>query len=284
MTDYLRPDSLEDALRARDEHPDWLLLAGGTDVMVGFAEKPAPSGVIDVFGLPGLCGVSREPDGTIRIGAATTYADILRSPIVQSDLPALAACVREIGAVQIQARGTLGGNVGTSSPVGDTLPVLLALDARLELASARARREMAYPDFLVGYRKTALAPTEIVAAVRFPVVPGRVQHWRKVGTRKAQAISKVMFAGSASLSPEGKILSPRIALGAVADRPIRVLAAESLLEGQSPSEPLAERARDAVISAIHPITDVRSTAEYRSTVAGNLVRRFVLGLGDAPKA
>ena len=93
-----------------------------------------------------------------------------------------------------------------------------------------------------------------------------------------------MFAGSASLSPEGKILSPRIALGAVADRPIRVLAAESLLEGQSPSEPLAERARDAVISAIHPITDVRSTAEYRSTVAGNLVRRFVLGLGDAPKA
>lgn len=280
MTDYHRPRSVEDALAARAAHPDWLLLAGGTDVMVGFSEKPAPAGVIDLFGLEGLSGVTREP-GVVRIAAATPYADILRDSIVAEELPALAACVREIGAVQIQARGTIGGNVGTSSPVGDTLPVLLALDAQLELASVRGRRILDYPDFLTGYRKTALAPDEIVVAIRFPVVPGRIQHWRKVGTRKAQAISKLMLAASASLSLEGKITSSRIALGAVADRPIRVPSAERVLDGQSPSTESADAARDAVIAHIRPISDVRSTADYRSVVAGNLVRRFVLDLGHA---
>lgn len=280
MTEWLRPSSLAEALEARAAHPTWLLLAGGTDVMVGQAERPEPAGVIDLFGLPELTGIRYEEETvvTVRIGAATTYAALQASPIVRADYPLLAACAREVGALQIQARGTIGGNVGTSSPVGDTLPALLALDATLELASVRGVRRLPYEDFLVGYRKTALAPDELLTAIRLSMRPPH-QHWRKVGTRRAQSISKVMLAATASVeSATGTITSARVALGAVADRPIRVREAEQVLTGSTLRPELAERARDAVIAAIRPITDVRSTAEYRSAVAGNLVRRFVLDL------
>lgn len=281
MTGWIRPTSLTEALEARAAHSDWLLLAGGTDVMVGQAERAEPPGVIDLFGLPELTGVRYEDDETIvtvRIGAATTYAALQQSPIVLRDYPLLAECAREVGALQIQSRGTLGGNVGTSSPVGDSLPVLLALDAELELASVRGVRRLPYADFLVGYRKTALAPDELVSAIR---LRSRFSHhrWRKVGTRHAQAISKVMMAATANVDPSsGQIHSARIALGAVADRPIRVREAEQVLQGQRLEPALADLARAAVVTAIKPITDVRSTAAYRSYVAGNLVRSFVLGL------
>lgn len=277
---YLRPASLSEACAARAAHPDWVVVAGGTDWMVGQHHRPEPAGLLDVFGLPELTGI--EPRGdAVRIGAATTYAALLRSQLIAERLPLLARCAREVGAVQIQERGTLGGNVVTSSPVGDTLPVLLALDAELELGSARGARRLPYPQFLTGYRKTALGPDELLTAVWLPLpAPGTRQFWRKVGTRRAQAISKVMVAGVARLE-SGRIAHARLAMGAVADRPVRLPGVEALLLGQVPGPELAERVRAQVRAEIRPISDVRSTRDYRLTAAANLAARFVLELVSA---
>lgn len=278
-TAWLKPTSLEDALSARAQHPDYLLLSGGTDVMVGVLHRDPVPGVIDLFGLDGLVGI--EADATrVRIGAGTTYAALLRSDEIRMLLPALHECVREIGAVQIQERGTLGGNMATSSPVGDTLPVLLALDAVVELASSEGARRVPYAEFCTGYRTTVMKPDELIAAIEIPTPHADlVQYWRKVGTRKAQAISKVMLAGAARLE-DGTIVHARLGIGAVADRPIRLTQAEQVMEGQAPSAALAEQVSAAVRSAITPITDVRSTEEYRLEVACRLAARFVLRLAE----
>ncbi len=280
MTAYLRPASLEEALAARRDHPDYLLLAGGTDVMVGALHRPAPAGMIDLFALPELTGIEAQ-EGAVRIGAATPYAQLLRSDVIRALFPALRACVREVGAAQIQERGTLGGNIGTSSPVGDTLPVLLALDAELELASATGRRRVPYHAFCTGYRQVDLRPDEVIAAVELPrPAAGLRQFWRKVGTRKAQAISKVMVAAAARQEPDGAVAHVRVAMGAVADRPIRLPGVEALIAGQRPDAALAERVRAQVREEVTPISDVRSTAPYRLTAAANLAARFVLTLTE----
>jgi CO/xanthine dehydrogenase FAD-binding subunit len=277
VTAYLRPRSLDEALDARAAHRDWVVLAGGTDLLVGSAARSSPPGVLDVFGLAALGAIDADPDGGVRIGAGVTYAALLASPLVARELPALWACAREVGALQIQARGTVGGNLVTSSPVGDTLPVWLALDAEVELARSGARRILPYARFLTGYRTTALAPDEIVTAIRIPPrPPALVQGWRKVGTRRAQSISKVMLAAAATIA-DGRVADVRIALGAVADRPIRVPSAEAAARGLAPAA-AAAAARAALVEAITPIDDVRSTADYRCEVAGNLVARFLAGL------
>lgn len=277
MTEYIKPASLAEALAARAAHPDYELIAGCTDVMVTLPHRPAPVGWIDLFALPELCGIHVD-DHHLKIGAATTYAAILQDDGVRATLPSLWQCVREIGAAQIQARGTIGGNVATSSPVGDTLPVLLALDASVLVSSVRGTRTVPYDAFCTGYRKTALAADEIICAITIPLAAGqRVQFWRKVGTRQAQAISKVTVAASAALT-DGCVTTCRIAMGAVADRPIRLPNVEAILTGVAPTDDVAGRVAEAAMSAIRPIDDVRSTADYRRAVAANLVRRFVLAL------
>jgi xanthine dehydrogenase small subunit len=279
-SEYLRPAALDDALRARRQHADYMVLAGGTDLYVSAAHRPEPPGIIDLFGLPALVGVAEEPDGTVSIGAATTYAQLLRSELVKLELPALWAAAREVGALQIQARGTLGGNLATSSPVGDTLPVLLALDAVVELASESGTRRVPYSEFVTGYRVTALAKDELITAVRVPPrPPGARQYWRKMGTRRAQSISKVMLAGCAQVEG-GAIRHIRLGLGAVADRPVRARAAEAAVLGQPPGAQTAERARAALAGEIHPIDDVRSTAAYRLAAAQNVVARFIESLAE----
>lgn len=275
MTEYLRPSTLEEALRLRKAHPDFVVLAGGTDLLVASKNAARPPGVVDIFGLGDLVGVE-EDGGGARIGAATTYREIIASELVQQRLPALAAAAREVGALQIQARGTIGGNMGTSSPVGDTLPVLLALDARVVLASASGAREVAYSEFCTGYRTTQAKSDELIVAIRFPELPaGARQFWRKMGTRQAQSISKVMVAAAIGVE-DGTFTHVRLGLGAVADRPIRARAAEAAILGQSLTEQTAEAARAAVIGEIRPIDDVRSTASYRANAAGNVVRRFLM--------
>lgn len=275
MTGYLRPRTVAEAVAARAAHPDWLVLAGATDAMVNAPHRPAPAGILDLWGLAELIGV-RAGAGEIAIAAATPWQVIQRDEAVLRSIPILAAAAREIGALQIQVRGTIGGNVATSSPVGDSLPVLLALDAVVDVASVRGMRTIAYRDFCVGYRTTALAADELIAAVRIPVPGAGVRlHWRKVGTRRAQSISKVMAAAAIEVAG-GVVTSARLALGAVADRPVRVTAAEAAVIGQPVGPASADAAAAAVRSSITPIDDVRSTAAYRLEVAANLVRRFVL--------
>lgn len=272
MTAYLRPRDLDEAVAARAAHPDWMVLAGGTDLMVNANHRAAPAGILDLWRLAPICFV-RIADGAIAIGAGTTWLEVERHPEVRAHLAPLAAAAREIGALQIQARATLGGNVGTSSPVGDSLPVLLALDAELELASPRGRRRVAYRDWCTGYRTTGLAPDELIVAAHLPVPgPATRTAWRKVGTRRAQSISKVM--GAAAIRLDGDVvIDARIALGAIADRPVRVAAAEAAVRGLRLAD-AADAARAAVATAIQPLDDVRSTASYRREVAGNLVARF----------
>lgn len=278
MTAYVRPPDLPTALEARAAHPEYIVLAGGTDLMVGALDRPTPEGAIDLFGLPDLCEIE-ESDGGLRVGAAVPYSKLLHDPRVGDRYPILHNCVREIGAMQIQERGTIGGNVATSSPVGDTLPVLLALDATVEVASRSGTRQVPYRDFCTGYRQTALHPNELIIALTLPPLgPDASTYWRKVGTRRAQAISKVMVAGHARIT-DGKLADVRWALGAVADRPIRGTAVETLLEGTAPTAELAAEAARIMRTEISPIDDVRSTAYYRSTIAANLTARFVQELG-----
>lgn len=278
MTGYVRPASLAEAVAARAAHPDWIVLAGGTDLMVEAPQRPVPAGIIDLWAMPELTGVRRDGDA-IRIGAGTSWLEVMVDPLITIDAPVLAAAAREIGALQIQTRGTIGGNVVTSSPVGDSLPALLALDAELELASPRGARTVAYADFATGYRKTLLAADELVAAIRLPrPPPGTWQGWRKVGTRRAQSISKVMAAALIT-KVDGVITRARFGLGAVADRPIRALAAEEAAIGRPADRATAALVADAAVAAITPITDVRSTAGYRLGVVRGLVMRFVISAG-----
>lgn len=272
MTEYLRPRSIDEAIAARAAHPDWMVLAGGTDLMVNAPRRAEPAGIIDLWRVPGLGGIGRT-DGAIAIGAGTTYREIADHPEVAMALTPLALAAREVGALQIQARATIGGNIGTSSPVGDGLPPLLALDAELELGSPRGRRRVPYREFCTGYRTTALAADELIVAVHVPVpAAGTLLRWRKIGTRRAQSISKVMGAAAIELH-DGFVTAARVALGAVADRPIRIAAVEAAVVGQ-PLGRAGDAARAALAGAIEPITDVRSTADYRLDVAANLVSRF----------
>lgn len=280
MTEFLKPSSLQEALQARSAHGDYEVIAGGTDLMVGTKDRKAPAGMIDLFGLAELCGVDSRDDGSLCIGAAVTFETLLKSDSVRRDFSLLHAACREIGAAQIQSRGTIGGNIATSSPVGDSLPALLALGAELQIESLRGERRVPYHEFATGYRVVDLAEDELITAVHLPAQPeGAFQYWRKIGTRRAQSISKVAVAGVASLDARRHICSIQIGLGAVADRSIRATETEKTVLGRQANEETAQLARVALRGEINPIDDLRSTADYRMTVAENTVSRFITLLG-----
>jgi CO/xanthine dehydrogenase FAD-binding subunit len=209
--------------------------------------------LLDLWSLGELKGI-RRVDGSIEIGAGEPYTGIIGSAVVREHLPALVAAARTIGAAQIQNRGTLGGNLANASPAGDTLPVLLAFDAIV----VTDRRRIPIDRFFTGYRKTALEPDELIVAVSFPT-DGRIVRFRKVGTRAAQAISKVMLAVCHAPA--------RIAVGSVAEVPLRAPKAEAALAKGD-----IEAAVAAVGEDIRPLDDVRSTAVYRRTVTQNVLR------------
>ena len=256
-------------------------IAGGTDVMVRITGEigESPARMLDLWRLDELRGISSD-GGAISIGALTTYTEIRRSAPCREHLPALVEAAATIGAAQIQNRGTLGGNIANASPAGDTLPVLLALDAVFVVGGARGERTIPASEFWVAYRRTALAPDELILRIVIPVAGGREARFRKIGTRRAQAISKVVLAlawrddGSSS-----GWRNVRVALGSVADRPIRAHAAEAALESRTPSPEAADAAAEALAAEITPIDDVRSTADYRRTVAARVLHRLVRDAG-----
>jgi CO/xanthine dehydrogenase FAD-binding subunit len=269
-------------------------IAGGTDVMVritGEIGEP-PRRMVDLSRLGELRGISVDGDAVV-LGALTTYTDIRRSSVCREHLPALVEASATIGAAQIQNRGTIGGNAANASPAGDTLPVLLALDAAFVIGGPRGERSVAADAFWVAYRRTALAPDELILRVRIPLAGGRETRFRKIGTRRAQAISKVVLAlswregsaaggaGAASRrnGGNGEWRDVRLALGSVADRPIRARGTEDVLEGAAPTPETADAAAEALAGEIHPIDDVRSTADYRRVVAARSLHRMVRDAG-----
>jgi CO/xanthine dehydrogenase FAD-binding subunit len=278
MTVALRPQSLDEAVRHLQEDPALVPTAGCTDLMVRGPEAlHRMDRVIDLLGVPELRGI-REVDGGLEIGATTSFSEIRSSAAVRAAFPILAAAAALVGGWQIQNRATLGGNMANASPAGDSLPVLLALDAVVVAAGAGGSREIPYADFHTGYRKTALRPGEIVARVRLPYLPeGGFQAFRKVGTREAQSISKVVVALTGRIE-DGRIAEPRLAAGSVAATPVRLRAAEEALRGAAPGAAAADLAAHAAAREITPIDDVRSTADYRRFALERVVRRLMLTL------
>lgn len=260
----------------------WQPMAGGTDLMVRITGEigPRPERVLDLWRLDELRGIRLEQDPDwLSIGALTTYTELRRHPLIWDRLPALAEAAATIGAVQIQNRGTIGGNIVNASPAGDTLPVLLAADALIVLGSERGEREVAAADFWTGYRTTARLPDELVTRIRVPHAPTRTMRFRKVGTRRAQAISKVVLALAWHTDADGAWRDVRLALGSVAATPIRARLTEALLEGTHPDPATTARATTYVEAEIQPIDDVRSTADYRRIVTGRILGRMLRDAG-----
>jgi len=252
------------------------LLAGGTDLMVQLHDRVgvAPA-YLNIWGLNELRGIADAGDH-VRIGALTTYRQIIKSPLVKQFCPILIEASKTVGGAQIQNRGTIGGNIVNASPAGDTLPILAAFEAQLELGSQRGIRVVSFNEFYTGYRQTILAPDELVVAVRLPKPePNARLFFQKVGSRQALVISKVVLAAQAGVDDKKKIHYIQIGLGSVAPTVIRLRQTEALLQGQTLTNEFIERARQTAMQEVKPITDVRSTEHYRRTIVGNLLIKFL---------
>jgi CO/xanthine dehydrogenase FAD-binding subunit len=270
------PRTVDDALRMMAAEPGaWRPFAGGTDLMVLLeAGKLPPGRYLNLWRLEGLRGITAAADA-VTIGALTTYTDILGHELLSREFRLLGDAARQTGGVATQNRGTIGGNIANASPAADTPPALLVYDAELELLSARGRRRVAYDRFHTGYKKMDLAPDEIIAGVRLP--RGRsnwIESYRKVGTRRAQAISKVCFAAAVDLGA-GVIRDARVAFGSVAPVVLRCPHVEGALRGKSIEPAVIDDAVRLLPRDITPIDDVRSTAAYRLRVAENLLGEFL---------
>jgi CO/xanthine dehydrogenase FAD-binding subunit len=273
------PRTLDLALQMISSEPGvWKPFAGGTDLMVLFeAGKLTHERFVSIWQLDELRGIEVE-DEYVRIGALTTYAEIRANEIMQKEFPMLCRAAAETGGLAIQNRGTLGGNIVNGSPAADSPPALLVYEAELELISTKSVRLIPYTGFHLGYKKMDLREDELVQVIRIPrAISGWRQQYRKVGTRKAQAISKVCFA--AAVLMDGKnVKDVRIAMGSVAPMVVRCSHAEAALRGGPVSTATIKDAKTSLSRDISPIDDIRSTFRYRQMVAENLLEDFLESL------
>jgi CO/xanthine dehydrogenase FAD-binding subunit len=273
------PRTLADALAlVRAEPGVWRPFAGGTDLMVLLeAGRLEHRKFFSIRHLKELRGVT-EADGLVRVGALTTYTDVRRSELLGRLFPMLGQAARETGGIAIQNRGTVGGNIANASPAADTPPALLTYDAEVELISGVGVRRVPYAEFHTGYKQTVMRADELIAAVILTKPGAGAQHfYRKVGTRRAQAISKVCFAAVAEV--EGDSLKEvRISLGSVAPVVLRCRRTEEALRGRRLDGETLSAAVEEIGREVTPIDDVRSTARYRTRVTQNILREFLSGL------
>ena len=273
------PASLADALALLKNEPGvWKPFAGGTDLMVLLEAGKLPHrNYINIWGLDELRGIEAN-EGHVTLGALTTYTDVQANPILRSEFPMLCQAASETGGLAIQNRGTLGGNIINASPAADSPPALLAYDAEIELVSTNGSRWVPYHGFHTGYKQMHLGADELLARIRLPRNTGGVTHYyRKVGTRKAQAISKVCLAATGRMN-DGQISATRIALGSVAPIVVRCVQTETALRGRKPDAGTIVAACDVLSREISPIDDIRSTADYRLQVTKNLLTDFLMEL------
>ena len=270
------PKSLGDALSVLAGEPGvWQPFAGGTDLMVLLESGKLPhKNYLNIWNLAELRGIEVS-EHQVTLGALTTYTDVQSNSILRQEFPMLCQAASETGGLAIQNRGTLGGNIANASPAADSPPALLAYNAELELLSVRGSRWVPYQSFHTGYKQMIMQPDELLARIRLPRLwPDLKHYYRKVGTRKAQAISKVCFAATARVSA-GTIDHVRIALGSVAPVPLRCLKTEDVLRGALLDESAIEKAKVELAREIAPIDDIRSTKNYRLKVSVNVLEDFL---------
>jgi len=271
---------LNEALRLLSSDPAWEPIAGGTDLMVLLnAGKLVGNRFVSIRHLPELCAID-VTDDEVAIGAAVTYMAIREHPVLLSEFPLLPMAASWTGGVANQNRGTIGGNIVNASPAADSAPPLLAYEAILHVKSIRGERSVPYREFHTGYKQMQLARGEIITSIHLPRQFAGWKHYaRKVGARKAQAISKVCLNGLLRLEG-GTVTGVAIALGSVAPTPIRCVAAEAEIVGKAISPGVIARAKDALAIEIKPIDDIRSTSQYRTQVARNLLGEFLMTAHD----
>jgi CO/xanthine dehydrogenase FAD-binding subunit len=270
------PKNLADALALLAGEPGiWKPFAGGTDVMVLFdTGLLTHKKFLNIWSLAELKGIETTNE-YITLGGLTTYTEVQQSSILHKEFPMLCAAARETGGIAIQNRGTLAGNIANASPAGDSPPALLVYDADVELVSAVGTRWVSYVDFHTGYKETIMRVDELISRIRLPrLMNGWHHYYRKVGTRKAQAISKVCFTGIIQMDG-ARVADVRIALGSVAPVVLRCRETEEILKGNPLERDVINLARTALENEIVPIDDIRSTADYRRRVAGNLLEEFL---------
>lgn len=275
------PASLADALALLASEPGvWKPFAGGTDLMVLLeAGNLRQQNYINLWQLDQLRGIDVS-DTYATLGTLTTYTDIQAHPVLRSEFPMLCQAASETGGLAIQNRGTIGGNIVNASPAADSPPTLLAYDAEIELTSINASRWIPYQGFHTGYKQMKLNEDELLTKIRLPRKTANLYHYyRKVGTRKAQAISKVCLAAVGNKENE-KIVDLRIAFGSVAPIVIRCEQTEDALRGQLLGVQTIDLARKSLMKEITPIDDIRSTAHYRLRVATNLLADFLEKLNN----
>jgi len=282
-TTFLAPETLQQALAALAETPSPVVLAGGTDLWPRWTSESGerPLRVLSLHRLSELRVIEEVEGGeTLRIGATCTHAELWRSALVRRACPAVAEAALTIGAIQIQNRGTIGGNIINASPAADLPPPLLAAGAEAELASeAGGQRYVALDRFFTGYRQLDRREGELLVAIRVPMLPaGGRELFRKVGTRRAQAISKVVGACRVTLAPDGTVDRAALAFGSVAPVPLRLTGLERWLAGRAPDTETALEAEQRASSEVAPIDDLRSSARYRTYAVGRLVRLWIEAL------
>jgi CO/xanthine dehydrogenase FAD-binding subunit len=277
--DLIAPSSLDAVLQILADSPDrYTPIAGGTELMVALgAGRLQSRKLVSLWNLEELRFIEVAPDAII-IGAGTTFTDIRRHPVIAQEFSILAQAASWTGSIANQNRGTLGGNIVNASPAADSPPVLLAYDAELTLISTRGHRTLPYRDFHLAYKETALEHDELVHSITISRnLKGYKTYIRKVGTRNAQAISKVAIAALARIK-DGHIEDIRLGAASVREYPARLAATERSLTGKTITPETIAAARAAILTEARPIDDIRSTAKYRATVAANLLEEFLLSL------
>jgi CO/xanthine dehydrogenase FAD-binding subunit len=282
--ELISPGDLGTALKLMASEPGrWLPVAGGTEVMVQYSAGRLPQrNLINLWNLPELLRIEVKAD-TVMIGGGCTFAEIRAHGVITVEFPLLAKAAAWIGSIANQNRATLAGNLANASPAADSPPALLAYEAEIEMVSARGTRRIPYKDFHLGYKQTALAPDELILALHLPRrFAGWCDYVRKVGTRNAQAISKVCMAAQAQVAG-GVVDEIRIGMGSVAPVPLRLTRIEECATGRKVDAALIAECRQLLNTMIAPIDDIRSTMEYRRQVAGNVLEDCLRTIAEAAR-
>lgn len=272
------PDTLDELFRLQQQHPDAHLMAGGTDLLVTLRHGPQDKrAIIGLERIDELRRIDELPDNGVSIGAAVTFSSIAASRLLKARYSLLTQAAATVGGPAIRTMASIGGNIVTASPAADSLPALYLLDAQLELCSATGRRTVAIDEFISGPRRTLLQPGEIISRIILPPAAAwNLQLFEKVGRRKSLAIAVASLATLLRLTDDGTVTEARFAWGSVGPTVLRCAEAEQALIGKALSEDTLNTAALLVQQAARPIDDIRASAEYRRTVAGNLLLRLIV--------